>query len=96
VEIYELLKAPVSPEVRYLGDQCGNRYFPNSKSARVKTRQSLVVISYLLSVGGLGAGSSPRRVRPNGGQGAGVGRLKMGEVEMTKHPLTLRNGVAGE
>ena len=56
MEIYELLKAPVSPEVRYLGDQCGNRYFPNSKSARVKTRQSLVVISYLLSVGGPGSG----------------------------------------
>ena len=56
MEIYELLKAPVSPEVRYLGDQCGNRYFPNSKSARVKTRQSLVVISYLLPVGGPGSG----------------------------------------
>ena len=24
------------PEVRYVGDQCGNRYFPNSKGARVE------------------------------------------------------------
>ena len=34
VEIYELLKAPSL--LKCVGDQCGNRHFPNSKGARVE------------------------------------------------------------